>query len=76
MFEKENINTLAMTSEFMIALYGSFAQAESESISKNVSWGVEKSFQNAMCATSINIGLAIGEVWTANPKSSRTRRKP
>ncbi len=24
-FEKENINTLTMTSEFMIALYGSFA---------------------------------------------------
>ncbi len=38
-FEKENLNTLTMTSEFMIALYGSFAQAESESISKNVSWG-------------------------------------
>ena len=38
-FEKENINTMTMTSEFMIALYGSFAQAESESISKNVSWG-------------------------------------
>ena len=38
-FEKENINTLTMTSEFMIALYGSFAQAESESITKNVSWG-------------------------------------
>ena len=41
-FEKENINTLTMTSEFMISLYGSFAQAESESISKNVSWGKEK----------------------------------
>ena len=40
-FEKENINTLTMTSEFMIALYGSFAQAESESISKNVSLGVQ-----------------------------------
>ncbi|MBT9624391.1 recombinase family protein, partial [Ruminococcus bicirculans] len=44
-FEKENINTLTMTSEFMIALYGSFAQAESESISKNVSWGKEKAFR-------------------------------
>ena len=43
-FEKENINTLTMTSEFMIALYGSFAQAESESISKNVSWGKEKAY--------------------------------
>ena len=45
-FEKENINTMTMTSEFMISLYGSFAQAESESISKNVSWGVEKGFRD------------------------------
>ena len=44
-FEKENINTLISNNEFMLALYGSFAQAESESISKNVSWGVEKSFR-------------------------------
>lgn len=44
-FEKENINTLTMTSEFMIALYGSFAQAESESISKNVSFGVQMGFK-------------------------------
>ena len=40
-FEKENINTLTMTSEFMIALYGSFAQAESESIVKTLA-GVKK----------------------------------
>lgn len=44
-FEKENINTLKMNSEFIISLYGSFAQAESESISKNVTWGIEKSFR-------------------------------
>ena len=44
-FEKENLNTMTMTSEFMIALYGSFAQAESESISKNVSWGKEKAYR-------------------------------
>ena len=44
-FEKENINTLTMTSEFMIALYGSFAQAESESISKNILWGKEKAYK-------------------------------
>ena len=39
-FEKENINTLTMTSEFMIALYGSFAQAESESIWRHPEDGV------------------------------------
>lgn len=44
-FEKENINTLTMTSEFMISLYGSFAQAESESMSKNINWGNQKAFQ-------------------------------
>lgn len=44
-FEKENINTAEITSEFAISLYASFAQAESESISKNVTWGIEKSFR-------------------------------
>lgn len=44
-FEKENINTMTMNSEFIISLYGSFAQAESESISKNTTWGIEKSFK-------------------------------
>ena len=45
-FEKENINTLTAESEFMIALYASFAQAESESISQNVTWGIEKAFRD------------------------------
>ena len=44
-FEKENINTLAVNSEFIISLYASFAQAESESISKNITWGIEKKFR-------------------------------
>lgn len=44
-FEKENINTLISNNELMLALYGSFAQAQSESISKKVSCGIEKSFQ-------------------------------
>lgn len=38
-FEKENINTLDMDSEMLITLLGAFAQAESESISRNVAWG-------------------------------------
>lgn len=44
-FEKENINTSSMSSEFAISLYASFAQAESESISKNVTWGIEKAYR-------------------------------
>ncbi len=35
-FEKENINTLTESSEYLITLFSGFAQAESESISKNV----------------------------------------
>ena len=42
-FEKENINTLTESSEFLITLFSGFAQAESESLSKNVAWGKQKS---------------------------------
>ena len=42
-FEKENINTLTESSEFLITLFSGFAQAESESVSKNVAWGKAKS---------------------------------
>lgn len=45
-FEKENFNSLTMTSEFLIALFGSFAQAESESISKNVTLGNQMAFKS------------------------------
>lgn len=44
-FEKENINTLTQSSEFLITLFSGFAQAESESLSKNVSWGKQKSME-------------------------------
>lgn len=42
-FEKENVNTLTEYSEFLITLFSGFAQAESESLSKNVKWGKQKS---------------------------------
>ena len=45
-FEKENFNTLTMTSEFLIALFSSFAQAESESISRNITLGVQMAFRS------------------------------
>ena len=44
-FEKENINTLTESSEFLITLFSGFAQAESESLSKNVIWGKQKSVE-------------------------------
>jgi site-specific DNA recombinase len=45
-FEKENINTMKETSEFLITLFAGFAQAESESLSQNVKWGKQKSMRD------------------------------
>lgn len=44
-FEKENINTLTESSEFLITLFSGFAQAESESLSENVSKGKQMSMK-------------------------------
>ena len=44
-FEKENINSLTESGEFMLTLFSAFAQAESESLSKNVTWGIRKRMQ-------------------------------
>ena len=62
-FEKENINTLSATSEFAISLYASFAQAESESISRNVTWGIERSFREGKFTYYMNqtLGYRLGD---------------
>ena len=44
-FEKENINTINEDSEMMTTIMGAFAQAESESISQNVKWGVRQAMK-------------------------------
>lgn len=45
-FEKENIDTAVMSGEMMTALFASFAQAESESISGNMRWGIQARMQD------------------------------
>lgn len=45
-FEKENIDTATMSGEMMTALFASFAQAESESISGNMRWSYQKRMQS------------------------------
>ena len=44
-FEKENLNSISWESEFLLTLYGAFAQSESESISKNVIWGKQQAMK-------------------------------
>lgn len=41
-FEKENIHSFDGDGELMMSILASFAQAESESISNNVKWGIRK----------------------------------
>lgn len=45
-FEKENINTLEATGEFLITIMASIAQQESESLSQNVKLGLQFRYQN------------------------------
>ena len=45
-FEKENANTLYMDNEMILTFFFSQAQAESESLSKNVSWGHRRNYEN------------------------------
>ena len=53
-FEKENINTLDMDSEMLITMLGAFAQAESESISRNVAWGKRKAILDGKIFVNFN----------------------
>lgn len=45
-FEKEGINTLQVSSELLLTLFGALSQAESESISLNVKLGIRQSLKN------------------------------
>lgn len=45
-FEEQNIDTSVVSGEMLTAVFAACAQAESESISKNVRWGVQKRMQN------------------------------
>lgn len=45
-FEKENINTMSEQSEQMLTILSSLAQGESESISTNNRWGIQKRFRD------------------------------
>ena len=45
LFEEQNIDTLNIDSELYLTIYAGFAQSESESISKNVTWGFRKNFE-------------------------------
>lgn len=45
-FEKEGINTIQVSSELLLTMFGALSQAESESISMNVKLGIRQSLKN------------------------------
>ena len=45
-FEEQNIDTLKCDSELYLVIYAGFAQSESESMSKNITWAFRKNFEN------------------------------
>lgn len=45
-FEEQNIDTLKCDSELLMTIHAGFAQAESESISRNITWSYRKRFEN------------------------------
>ena len=57
-FEKEGIDTRNVTNEFLLTIYASLAQAESESISQNVKWGKQRSAKAGKVA--ISYGSFLG----------------
>jgi DNA invertase Pin-like site-specific DNA recombinase len=58
-FDKEKLNTMDDTkSEMMFTLFACFAQAESESISQNVTWGKREAFRQGK--VSLNYKYLLG----------------
>ena len=71
-FEEQNIDTLQIDSELYLVIYAGFAQSESESISKNVTWTFRKRFQEGKPST-ISAFWDTARVQTENRRSSRRR---
>lgn len=44
-FEEQGIDTLKIDSELYLVIYAGFAQSESESISKNITWSIRKRYE-------------------------------
>ena len=51
-FEEQNIDTLKTDSELYLVIYAGFAQSESESISKNITWAKRKNFEEGIVSYS------------------------
>lgn len=62
-FEEQNIDTLKSDSELYLVIYAGFAQSESESMSKNITWSYRKNFESGKVVFIYNkmLGYKKGE---------------
>lgn len=76
-FEKENLDTSVMNSEFMIALFGMNAQQESVSISENVRWSYQHRMQSGefnTCNPALGFDLVEGKLVIIEEEAKIVRR--
>ena len=70
-FEEQKIDTLKADSELYLVIYAGFAQSESESMSKNITWAFRKKFENGKC--SICYKHLLGYRRRAGDRTGRSR---
>lgn len=58
-FEKENIHSLDTTGELMLTLIAAYAESESESLSQNVKWGLDRKYAEGK-VSSLTLGKFFG----------------
>ena len=67
-FEEQNIDTLKSDSELYLVIYAGFAQSESESISKNITWTHRKNFEEGKPIFMYNRMLGYKKGEDGNPE--------
>jgi site-specific DNA recombinase len=67
-FEEQNCDTLKCDSELLLTIHAGFAQAESESMSKNITWSVRKRFENGKVAFCYNKTLGYRKGTDGGPE--------
>ena len=76
-FEKENLSTDAMSSEFIVSLFGMNAQQESRSISDNVRWSYQHRMQSGefnTCKPALGYEIVNGNLVIIEEEAETVRR--
>lgn len=75
LFEEQNIDTLKCDSELYLVIYAGFAQSESESMSKNITWAFRKNFEDGKVVFNYSKWLVIEKETMEILKLSQRKRR-